>query len=254
MKTAFFRFYAELNDFLTRNIRGKEFPYEFWGNPAIKDAIEALGVPHPEVDLILVNGRSVDFAYRLQNGDRVSVYPVFELLDIADVTRLRPKPLREPRFIADVNLGKLARKLRLLGFDTLYKNDYDDKTIIRIAVKEHRIILTRDIELLKHHLVSHGYWLRSTIPEKQTMEIVDKFDLYRQVKAFSRCTECNGILKAAAKSDVAHLIKQQTKKHFDRFFQCEQCKKVYWPGTHYKRMALFVTTILNKQQKPHSGY
>ena len=246
MKTAYFRFYAELNDFLDKKLRAKTFPYAFWGNPAIKDAIEAIGVPHPEVDLILVNGKSVDFAYRLQEGDRVSVYPKFELLNIEEVTQLRPKPMRQPRFIADVNLGRLARKLRLLGFDTLYRNDYLDEEIIRIAIEEHRIILTRDAELLKNHRVTHGYWLRSTLSEAQIKEVVEKFDLYSLIKAFSRCMVCNGLLNPVAKAEIVHLLKPQTRHNFDRFFRCRDCRKIYWQGTHYQRMLSFISDLQNR--------
>ena len=245
MKTAFFRFYAELNDFLASDRRGKEFPYTFWGSPAIKDAVEALGVPHPEVDLILVNGHSVDFAYRLKDGDRISVYPVFELLDIADVTRLRPKPLRQPRFIADVNLGKLARKLRLFGFDTLYRNDYADAEIIRIATQEQRIILTRDVELLKNHRVTHGYWLRSTKPYIQIREVIEKFDLYNLFNTFSRCMDCNGLLEQVTKKEIEHLLKPQTLSHFEHFYRCRDCRKIYWQGSHYQRMLTFISDLRN---------
>jgi len=243
MKTAYFRFYAELNDFLDKKLRAKTFPYAFWGSPAIKDAVEAIGVPHPEVDLILVNGQSVDFTYRLQAEDRVSVYPVFELLDITNLTRLRPKPLRQPCFIADVNLGKLARKLRLLGFDTLYRNDYPDAEIIRIAAEEQRIILTRDVELLKNHRVTRGYWLRSTKPYIQIREVVEKFDLYSLFKTFSRCMDCNGLLDHVTKEEIKHLLKPQTRKHFDHFYRCRECQKIYWQGSHYRRMLSFVTDL-----------
>src|SRR5437868_7866953 len=154
-----FRFYEELNDFLAPALRKCEFPYAFTGTPSVKDAIEAIGVPHTEVDLVLVDGESVDFTRRLTGGERVAVYPVFERLDIAPVTRLRARPLRRTRFVLDVHLGKLARYLRLLGFDSVYRNDYDDHTIVALAHEEQRIILTRDTGLLKHSAVTHGHWL-----------------------------------------------------------------------------------------------
>jgi hypothetical protein len=140
MQVASFRFYAELNDFLPRAQRHTTFPYHFTGTPAVKDAIEAAGVPHPEVDLILVNGMSVAFDYPLRDGDRVAVYPVFESFDISPIVHLRPQPLRETKFILDVHLGKLAKHLRMLGFDTLYRNDYQDPDIIATALRERRII------------------------------------------------------------------------------------------------------------------
>ena len=128
-RSASFRFYEELNDFLPRENRKRAFDYAFNGTPAVKDAIEAIGVPHTEVDLILVDGVSVGFAHLLQGGERVAVYPTFERLDISPLNRLRPQPLREPRFILDVHLGKLARYLRLAGFDAAYGDEADDAAI-----------------------------------------------------------------------------------------------------------------------------
>ncbi|WP_457566656.1 Mut7-C RNAse domain-containing protein [Caldithrix abyssi] len=235
-KQAVFRFYAELNDFLPGPLRQRDQVYHFWGNPAVKDAIEALGVPHPEVDLILVNQRSVDFAYRLQDGDRVAVYPVFELLDIQTVTRLRPEPLRRVKFILDCNLGKLARKLRMLGFDCLYQNNYQDEEIVQIALKERRIILTRDVGLLKNRAVTHGYWVRSTRPPAQVKEVLQKFDLFRRIQPFSRCLECNGVIEPVDKGDVEDALPQRVRQTFNTFYRCKRCKKIYWQGSHHERM------------------
>lgn len=235
-KQAIFRFYAELNDFLPPNWRQKDITYQFWGNPAVKDAIEALGVPHPEIDLILANNKSVDFRYKLKDKDRIAVYPVFELLDIRPLLRLRPTPLRQLKFIVDVNLGKLARYLRLLGFDTLFSTNYKDIEIIRIAEKEKRLILTRDKELLKNHRVLRGYWVRATEPNEQVKEILKKFDLSKEIKPFSRCTICNHELIKIPKSEILDQIPPRTKQHFNEFYHCEKCGRIYWPGSHYQRM------------------
>lgn len=156
-------------------------------------------MPHIEVDLVLVDGESVDFTRRLTGGERVAVYPVFERLDITPVTRLRARPLRWTRFVLDVHLGKLARYLRLLGFDTLYRTDYDDATIIRLSLDEQRIILTRDRGVLKHTAVTHGYWVRSTVPRQQLSEIMRVFDLVGDTRPFTRCMLCNGELQRVAK-------------------------------------------------------
>lgn len=150
------RCYAELNDFLPRQRRYRSFTHPWPGRTSIKDLIESLGIPHTEIDLILVNGKSVDFSYLVQPGDRISVYPVFESIDITPLVRVRPRPLREPRFVLDTHLGKLASYLRLLGFDTVYQNDADDATLARISATEHRILLTQDRGLLKRRLVTHG--------------------------------------------------------------------------------------------------
>jgi uncharacterized protein len=235
-RTAFFRFYEELNDFLPYRKRKRTFPHHFDGSPAVKDAIEAEGAPHTEVDLILVNGRSVDFGYSLRDGDRVAVYPVFESFDISPLIRLREKPLRKTRFVLDVHLGKLARHLRLLGFDTRYRNDFDDPEIIRIAAEERRIILTRDIGILKRNAVTHGYWLRSTDPEEQVREVLKRFDLHGRVRPFHRCTRCNGLIEPVDKAAVRSRLEPRTERYYDEFFRCTDCGRIYWKGSHFQKM------------------
>jgi len=249
-KKAYFRFYAELNDFLPQGKRFKTFPYPFFGKPSVKDAIEAVGVPHPEVDLILVNGRSVDFFYHINDNDFISVYPQFELLDISPITHLRPKPLRTTKFILDINLGRLARKLRLLGFDSLYSNAYNDLAIIKLALKEQRIILTRDIGLLKDGRVTHGYWVRSAIADEQIGEIVEKFDLYTQINPFHICLNCNGQLKHVPKDSIAGSLLPETKKIFNDFMICKNCGRIYWKGSHYQRMVKFVNRFGKRPAVP----
>ncbi|MBU4287980.1 MAG: Mut7-C ubiquitin/RNAse domain-containing protein [Proteobacteria bacterium] len=184
---AWFRFYEELNDFLPADKRKIAFPCKFSGSPSVKDVIEAIGVPHTEVDLILINGNSVKFDHILSHGDHISVYPVFENLNISHVTRLRPKPLRKTRFIVDVHLGRLSRLLRMLGFDTLYKNNCKNEEIITEALTQKRIILTRDPGLLKNKSITHGYLIRGTDPHEQAREVIRRFDLSSQAKPFIRC-------------------------------------------------------------------
>jgi uncharacterized protein with PIN domain len=241
---ATFRFYAELNDFLPVDRRKVEIPYRFHVSPTVKDAIEALGVPHVEVDLILVNGVSVGFDHRLGNGDRVSVYPVFESLDIAPVVRLREAPLRRSAFVADVHLRRLARFLRLLGFNTLHSNDFDDAELVEISTSEGRILLTRDRQLLKHGRVAHGYWVRSTDPVEQAREVVRRFDLADSVQPFSRCPACNGNLGAVEKEAVAAEIPPKTARWLDEYVQCDACGKLYWHGTHFQRLEGLIERIL----------
>ena len=179
---AWFRFYEELNDFLPAGKRKIAFSYKFSGSPSVKDVIEIIGVPHTEVDLILVNGNSVKFDHMLSHGDYISVYPVFENLDISHITRLRPKPLRKTRFIVDVHLGRLSRLLGMLGFDTLHKNNYKNEDIITEALTQKRIILTSDPSLLKNRSITHGYLIRGTDPHEQALEVIQRFDLYSQAK------------------------------------------------------------------------
>jgi len=248
MGTAFFRFYEELNDFLPGRKKKQQFLHSFNGNPSVKDAIEALGVPHVEVDMILVNGESVDFSYRLKNNDHVSVYPVFESLDISKIQHLRAEPLRIVKFVADVHLGRLIRYLRLLGFDTVYDSTFTDNEIIRISVSQKKIILTRDKGLLKNRKITHGYWIRSVNPRKQLNEVIDKFDLRRLFKPFTRCLECNGLIKDVPKEQISGKLLPKTGKYFDHFYTCPDCKRVYWEGSHYEKMKQFVES-LEKQEK-----
>ncbi len=196
---AFFRFYEELNDFLAEELRKRVFPYEFKGWPSIKDTIEAIGVPHTEIDLILVNGESVAFDYRLHGGERVSVYPVFESLDIAPLVHLRAKPLRDTKFVVDVHLGKLAKKLRRLGFDTSFSKDYSDSEIVERSLRENRIILTRDRCILKRSAVRHGYWIRNNKVKEQLKEVVTRLQLEKSTTPFTRCSGANVSLEKTRK-------------------------------------------------------
>jgi len=234
--TAEFRFYEELNDFLLPEQRKLANLYRFSGHPGIKDPIEVFGVPHTEVDLIIVNGQSVGFDYQLQAGDRVAVYPVFEALNITPLVRLREKPLRNPRFVLDVNLGKLAKRMRLLGFDSLYRNDYQDADIVIIAVNDRRIVLTRDRRLLYNKKIDHGYWLRSVDVEAQADEVLRRFDLYGLVHPFSRCLICNGVLASVAKADIWERLEPKTRLYYQDFWQCTGCRKIYWRGSHMNNM------------------
>lgn len=242
-KIAHIRFYAELNDFLPRGQRFRDILHLFEGSPGIKDVIEGLGVPHPEVDLILAGGESVGFDYRLRSGDRIAVYPVFEGLDISPVQRLRPEPLRRPRFIADCHLGKLTRRLRMLGFEVIYRNDFEDLEIIRRSRQERLIILTRDRDLLKHGAVTHGYWVRSTQPAAQVREVLRRFDLWDRIRPFSRCTACGGTVAAVEKARIEDRLPTKTRKHYERFFECGDCGKVYWEGAHFKRLRAMVAEM-----------
>jgi uncharacterized protein with PIN domain len=236
MSLAWFRFYEELNDFLPAGKRKASIPYPFNGNPSVKDAIEALGIPHVEVDLILVNSQSVDFSYKLRNDDYVSVYPVFESIDITPVTRLREKPLRNVKFITDVHLGKLTKYLRLCGFDTYNRPDCNDMEIIAIGLNDKRIILTRDKELLKNKRITHGYWVRSQSPVEQLKEVLIRFDLKNMVSPFIRCMECNGILTFVSKEEIKEKLLPRTRQYFQSFKKCPDCDRIYWEGSHFEKM------------------
>lgn len=238
-----FRFYRELNDFLPGPLKQRSFTREFVSLGAIKDIIESIGVPHTEVDLILVNGGSVNFEFRPDSGDRISVYPLFEALDISSVTRLRPHPLRESKFILDCHLGRLARYLRMLGFDALFYGHCSDARLVEISLQQQRIVLTRDLDLLKRRALTHGYYVRATRPLKQIEEVIRRLQLQNSFTPFSRCTVCNGTLVKVEKEKVAEQVPHSSLKHFCEFKRCSNCGRVYWKGSHYERMRRLVTWL-----------
>lgn len=245
MKKVYLRFYAELNDFLPPEKRQVQFSFEFTLSTSIKDCIESMGIPHTEVDLLLVNGKSVGFNYLINGGDSISIYPVFESFDISDVIRLREFPLREPQFIIDVQLGKLANFLRLLGFDSLYRNDLMKNELIRTSIEEKRTILTKDRHLLKNKEVTRGYWLRSYNPKEQIIEVIKRFDLKDKIQAFSRCIICNTMLQPAAKENILEMLPPKIIELYNDFLFCPKCRKAYWKGTHYEKMFIFINTLLS---------
>jgi uncharacterized protein len=232
----YLRFYEELNDYLPPEKRKIRFIYNFTDRQSVKDLIESLGVPHIDVDLILVRDMSVDFSYKIKDGDLISVYPVFEAFDIINVQHLREKPLREPKFVVDIHIGKLARYMRLLGFDTEYRYNYSDEEIVDISKSEKRTILTRDRDLLKRNDVTHGYWLRNESFEEQLKEVIKRFDLENEISEFSRCLVCNTALEKIEKEKIRFGVPQKVIDRKTDFSYCPACDKVYWKGRHYERM------------------
>jgi uncharacterized protein with PIN domain len=231
---ATFRFFGDLNDFLDPAPgQGPERHYRFRGRPSVKDAIEAQGIPHPEVALILVSGKPVGFDYGLAAGDRLAVYPDFETGDVNRPGGLRPVPAGEPRFVLDVNLGKLARWLRLLGFDALYRNNFHDAELAALAARDERIVLTRDRRLLFHGCIVHGAWIRHDIPDQQVLEVIRRFRLAARIRPLHRCTRCNDLIAPASPTEVWERLEPKTRLYYQDFFQCRGCRRVYWRGSHY---------------------
>ena len=230
------RFYAELRGFLAPARRSGTVTHIFRVPGSVKDVIESYGVPHTEVDLILANGESVDFSYQVVDGDRISVYPMFEAFDVSALVRVRPQPLREVRFVLDGHLGKLARHLRLLGFDARYANDPTDVDLVAISNSERRVLLTRDVGLLKRGSVTHGCFVQSTDPREQVREILSRFQLADRIDPYTRCLACNGSLEPIDKQDVADRLPPKTRELYDEFKSCTTCRKIYWRGAHHQRL------------------
>ncbi|HJV73913.1 MAG TPA: Mut7-C RNAse domain-containing protein, partial [Noviherbaspirillum sp.] len=237
---------ADLNDFIAPPQRQRSCSHRCSRDSTVKHMIEALGVPHTEVELIIVNGTSVDFSYRMRDGDYVSVYPCFGMVDISQMARLRPPLANGVRFIADAHLGQLAKHLRMLGFDVLYRNDYSDAELARIASNEDRIVLTRDRDLLIRKEIVHGCYLHAVSGDAQLMEVVSRFKLARSACAFSRCLTCNGVLRMVEKSDIEHRVPHHSRNSYERFFECEGCAQVYWEGSHVARMRVRVAQMLGQ--------
>lgn len=233
---ATFRFYEELNDFLPRERRGHSFSTPCARAATTKHMIEALGVPHTEVELVLVNGESVGFDRLLEEGDRVAVYPKFESLDISQLLRVRERPLRRLRFVADAHLGGLARLLRMAGFDTLYDNNYHDAEIEAIAEAEDRVVLTRDRELLKRRTITHGCYIHTLKATHQLRELFNRLDLAGSLQPFTLCLHCNAPLRWVAKDEVIDQLPPSVREQQDEFNTCDICHRVFWKGSHWKRM------------------
>lgn len=195
---------------------------------------------HTEVDLILVNSEPAAFSYLLQDGDRISVYPVFRWLELSPLTHLQLRSEREIRFVLDTHLGKLAAYLRMLGFDSLYRNDFRDEELAQISANQHRTLLSRDRGLLKRSVVKQGYLVRESHPGQQLIEVVRRFDLSGPIAPFSRCLHCNALLRPVAKELVNDRLSPNTRKHYDEFHICPQCNRVYWKGSHYQRMKTLI--------------
>lgn len=241
-----FRFYEELNDFLPKHRRKTDFVAKFKEKRSIKDMIESLGIPHTEIDLILVNGKSVDFNYIMENNDRVSVYPVFESFNITKVSRLRKTPLRKHQFIADANLGNIAKYMRVMGFDLFYDPLISAREIIKISKRENRIILTQSRKLLKIKDVTHGIYVRPGTATEQIRRIINFLDIKDKIKPFSRCLRCNSQLKKVPKENILDRIPPKTKEFYDEYAQCPRCNKIYWKGTHFINMKKVVCQILDE--------
>lgn len=237
MLSSAFYFHDELNDFLPPNKRGVPVTLHFNDDQSVKHLIESLGVPHTEIGTILVNGIEVDHNALLHDGDRVDVYPVAQ-------DQVNSGGNLAPRFVVDNHLGQLARYLRMLGFDALYRNDYQDEELACISSVEKRTLLTRDRRLLMRNAVQDGYWVRHKIPREQLVEVLRRFQLCEQVAPFKRCLRCNGLLQPVSKEAVLHRLEPLTKKYFEQFRICPECEQVYWQGSHYERMVGFIEQVV----------
>jgi uncharacterized protein len=243
------RIHGALNDFLAPERRGGAFTHELQGSPSVKDLIESLGPPHPEVDVVLVDGAPVGFAARAEPGTTLEVYPASsEAPPVPPEAHVGPPLPEQPAFVLDVGLGRLSGFLRMLGFDTLWRNDFADDHLARISRDEGRVLLTRDLGVLKRSEVVLGYFPRATDPAHQLVEVVRRYGLTSRMRPFSRCLACNTSLAAATPDEVRGRVPTGVTERHRHFRQCPGCRRVFWPGTHHERMQNLVDTLRRLEQ------
>lgn len=233
-RKAYFTFLGELNDFLPHYRKNSSFAIDFEGHQTLKHLIKSLGVPHTEFGQVLVNGQPAAPPDRLQDGDQVTVYPADTL------------PPSEPRFVLDNHLGQLATYLRMLGFDSLYRNDYQDNELSQVSSEEERVLLTRDRRLLMRKVIRHGYCIHQTDPRQQAIEVLKRFKLAGQVRPFQRCLRCNSLLQVVSKQDIIERLEPLTKIYYDEFHICPACNQIYWKGSHYGHMQEMIAYLANR--------
>ena len=238
-----FRFYGELNDFIDQDYKHQDIIHFYKNRQSVKDRIEAQGVPHPEVYYILCNGKAVNFDYLIKDGDFISVYPVFRKWNFDLQGSVRKKYRGKASFVLDVHLGKLASYLRMMGFDTLYRNDYKDHELAEINYNTNRILLSRDIGLLKRKIINYAYYIRYDEPRRQLISVLKRYKLYSQISYFGRCVHCNNQLQSIAKTKIIDRLLPKTKKYYNQFYICKNCEQIYWKGSHYKQMKNFIEKI-----------
>ncbi|MGB9664380.1 MAG: Mut7-C RNAse domain-containing protein, partial [Ignavibacteria bacterium] len=214
----------------------KGINHNFIDRTTVKDLIESFNVPHSEVDVILVNGNSVNFSYLIDDGDVIKVYPPDSKLQLKKLKKLCRYPKGKPKFICDVHLGSLAKNLRKLGLDVLYNNSFSDDEILKISIRERRVILTKDVGLLKRKDAAFGYFVRNTEPNKQTREILKVFPVKKYIDPFSRCLECGTKLKRTSREKAQAKLPDHYFEIKMKFYNCPNCDKIYWQGSHFEKM------------------
>jgi hypothetical protein len=253
MATVTLRCYAELNDFLPPERRQRDWALGFVAPSPARHLVELAGVPHTEVELLLLNGVSVDLEADVGDGDRLAVYPLFEAFDIRPALRLRSRPLRRPRFIADAHLGALARRLRMLGFDTLWFNDVGDAELAHLSAAQHRILLSRDRGLLMRQAVTHGCFIRPAPTWRQLAALVERLQLCAEIAPFTRCTACNAAILPVAAADVRGRVPPGVRAREQHFWRCKGCGRIYWQGTHWQAMQRRIDEICPPRPRPKAG-
>jgi uncharacterized protein with PIN domain len=228
------KFHDDLTVFLKSKTRSGVVERNLGEKTSVKDVIESCGIPHPEVDLILINKKPVDFSYPIVKDADIDIYAVQSRYLLFTEKRLQVASVK--RFVADGHLRTLARNLRLLGFDVAYDRQAEDRQLLRVMEREDRALLTRDRHLLMHAIVRHGYCPRSQNADDQTIEVVRRFHLLDSISPFSRCLPCNAPLLKVAKADIIEKLEPLTKLYYQEFRRCTACGQIYWAGTHFSKL------------------
>lgn len=244
MATAFVRCYAELNDLLPPERRYRDSLVALSSGGTVRDLLRSISVPEPGVDLLLVNGTVASFETSIPADARISIYPMFESFDISPLGPANIVPLRHPKFIADLHLGKLASHLRMLGIDTFFRRTEPDELILNLSHEQRRAVLTKDRELLSDRRLERGYFVRSIHSREQLLDVLRRFDLGDCLKPFTRCIECNTILERIDKDSVLARLPERVRQHEGDFRWCATCDRVYWDGSHVERMKRFIADVI----------
>jgi uncharacterized protein len=219
------RLCGDLVRFVPARLRNKDIRVAYDGTSSLGHVVESIGVPLTEVGALCIDGHTVPPAHRLAEGDVVEVDPV---------TRPQAVATSPPRFLLDVHLGALARWLRVLGVDTAYDTDADDEALVSHAVRERRVLLTKDRGLLRRRALPYAAYVRGSRVEAQLTDVLDRFE--PPLAPYTRCPVCNGTLTTVAKDEIAHLLEPGTRRSYDDYARCTQCRQIYWPGAHARRL------------------
>lgn len=218
--------------------------YDLNRRASVKDLIESFGIPHTEIGLIKANGISIPFEYIVPDNSYIEILAHDWPIDFSKNPLLRqPLFFDEYKFVADVNVGRLAKFLRMAGVDTYYKNGLSDNNLAEIAENERRILITKDIRLLMRKRIAYGYLVRAVRPEEQLEEAVKAFGLKRYLRPFSRCMLCNDLLVPIKKNEILNRLKPLTKRFYDIFFICPSCQNIYWNGSHKIHMEQLISRL-----------
>ncbi len=231
------KFHGDLPTLLRRPWRDRrKITRPFARRASVKDVVESFGLPHTEVGRLLVNGQEADFSFQVLDGLVIEVFPVTAPWHVFRPGLLRPEPLTAITFVVDVNVGKLARLLRMVGFDTAYDQGWNDEGLAVVAERERRILLSKDRGLLSRKRVEFGRYVRAEEPREQLREVVGLLGLGESLAPFSRCMACNGVLRPVAKGDIIDRLQPLTRKYYTTFSICPDCRRIYWPGSHLEKM------------------